>query len=95
MNKLAVSFVGFAFLTFTPLVAVAGQHEGHEGPSPAASTHSAVFKDPVCGMDVSIKGARYMCEYKKTKYYFCTKDDMDKFKKSPPKYLNNKDLNKK
>ncbi len=90
MKKLTVLFAVFAFLSLTSLAAVAGQHEGHETPAPATDVTKGVFKDPVCGMDVTIKGAKYMCEYKKNKYYFCSKDDMEKFKKSPAKYLNKK-----
>lgn len=90
MKKLAASFVVFAFLALSSIAAVAGQHEGHESTPPAAPIKSGVFKDPVCGMDVTVKGTRYMCEYKKNKYYFCSKDDMEKFKKSPAKYLDEK-----
>jgi len=88
MKRLAVSSAIFAFFALMPLAAVADQHEGHESPPPAASVKSGVFKDPVCGMEVTVKGAKYMCEYKKDKYYFCSKDDMENFKKSPAKYLN-------
>ncbi len=90
MKKQAISFAVFAFLALTPLAAVGDQHEGHEGQPPAASIKSNVFKDPVCGMDVTIRGAKYMCEYKKKKYYFCSDEDMQKFKKDPGKYLNKK-----
>ena len=90
MKKQTVSFAVFAFLAFMSLAAVADQHEGHESSPPAASFKSGVFKDPVCGMDVTVKGTKYMCEYKKNKYYFCSKDDMEKFKKSPSKYLDKK-----
>lgn len=79
-----------AFLAVPPLAAVADQHEGHESPSPAAPIKSGVFKDPVCGMDININGAKYMCEHKKKKYYFCTKDEMEKFQKNPGKYLKKK-----
>ena len=90
MKKLAVSFTTFVFLALMPLAAVADQHEGHESPTPATSIKSGVFKDPVCGMEVTIKGAKYMCEYKKNKYYFCSDEDMQKFKKDPAMYMNKK-----
>jgi YHS domain-containing protein len=90
MKKLAISFAVIAFLSLTSLAAVAGQHEGRETLAPATDINKGVFKDPVCGMDVTVKGAKYMCEYKKTKYYFCSNEDMEKFQKSPAKYLNKK-----
>ena len=74
-----------AFLAVPPMAALAEHRLGHEMHRPDTKTN--VFKDPVCGMDVTIKGAKYMCEYKKNKYYFCSKDDMEKFQKDPGKYL--------
>jgi len=42
--------------------------------------------DPVCGMTVDTKDAKFVYEYKGRKYYFCMKADMDKFKANPKKY---------
>ncbi len=39
-------------------------------------------KDPVCG--------NLSAEYKGEKYYFCSKADMEKFKKEPEKYVKKK-----
>jgi YHS domain-containing protein len=89
MKKVIVAAVMLsAFLAAPPLAALAEHTIGHEMHRP--DTKSGIFKDPVCGMDVTIKGAKYMCEYKKNKYYFCSDEDMQKFKKNPGKYLNKK-----
>lgn len=76
------------FLAVPPMAAFAEHRLGHDMHRP--DTKSGIFKDPVCGMDVTIEGAKYMCEYKKNKYYFCSKDDMEKFQKDPGKYLKKK-----
>ncbi|MBI5696498.1 MAG: YHS domain-containing protein [Nitrospirae bacterium] len=44
-------------------------------------------KDLVCGMDVETKDAKWVYEYKGTKYYFCMKGDLDTFKKDPEKFI--------
>jgi YHS domain-containing protein len=49
--------------------------------------------DPVCGMTVDTKDAQKSA-YKGKTYYFCSRDDKDKFDKSPDKYAK-ADANKK
>jgi len=44
-------------------------------------------KDPVCGMMVDEKNARYISEYKGRRYYFCSSICKDLFDKNPEKYL--------
>ena len=44
-------------------------------------------KDPVCGMIVDEKTAKWVAEHNGRKYYFCDKHDMEEFKKDPEKYL--------
>ncbi len=44
-------------------------------------------KDPVCGMDVEVDGARYTWEYEGKTYYFCAKGCMLDFQEDPKKYL--------
>ncbi len=41
--------------------------------------------DPVCGMEAE-KNEELSYTYDGTKYYICSADDMEKFKKNPPKY---------
>ena len=43
-------------------------------------------KDPVCGLMVD-KDPALSAAYKGETYYFCSKADMDQFKKSPEKYV--------
>ena len=46
-------------------------------------------KDPVCGIMVD-KDPNLSTEYKGERYYFCSKADMEKFKKKPEKYVKKK-----
>jgi len=43
-------------------------------------------KDPVCGILVE-KNPALSATYKGDTYYFCSRTDMEKFKKSPEKYV--------
>lgn len=53
----------------------------------AASQTPDTAKDPVCGMSVKISTAKYMSEFKGTKYYFCSEGCKTSFDKEPEKYL--------
>lgn len=44
--------------------------------------------DPVCQMRVSPKLASYATTHKKTRYFFCAKGCLNKFKNDPEKYIN-------
>jgi YHS domain-containing protein len=46
-------------------------------------------KDPVCGLIVD-KDPNLSANYKGETYYFCSKADMEKFKKEPEKYVKKK-----
>ena len=46
-------------------------------------------KDPVCGIMVD-KDPKLAAKYKGETYYFCSKADMDKFRKEPEKYAKKK-----
>jgi len=46
-------------------------------------------KDPVCGILVE-RDQDLSASYKGETYYFCSKTDMDKFKKEPEKYAKKK-----
>jgi YHS domain-containing protein len=43
--------------------------------------------DPVCGMEVDEKTAKFKTEYKGTTYYFCAQGCKEMFEKDPEKYL--------
>ncbi|MBC7334537.1 MAG: YHS domain-containing protein, partial [Actinobacteria bacterium] len=42
--------------------------------------------DPVCGMEVDEKTAKFKTEYKGTTYYFCAQKCKEMFEKEPEKY---------
>ena len=46
-------------------------------------------KDPVCGIMVD-KDPNLSANYKGETFYFCSKADMEKFKKEPEKYVKKK-----
>jgi Cu+-exporting ATPase len=43
--------------------------------------------DPVCGMDVDPATAAARSDYKGKTYYFCSKDEKERFDKDPEKFL--------
>jgi YHS domain-containing protein len=43
-------------------------------------------KDPICGMDVDEKTAKWTSEYKGKTYYFCAPGCKKKFDQDPRKY---------
>lgn len=51
----------------------------------APSSGSAI--DPVCGMSVTIAGAKYTYDYEGTTYYFCCPGCKTTFRKAPEQYL--------
>jgi Cu+-exporting ATPase len=44
------------------------------------------MKDPVCGMDVT-KASKFHADYKGQTYYFCSREDMQKFQAKPEQYV--------
>ena len=60
-------------------------HHGHDHHAPAETTDKA--KDPVCGMSVTIEGARNVHEHAGTTYYFCGAKCREKFIGDPEGYL--------
>jgi P-type Cu+ transporter len=45
------------------------------------------YKDPVCGMEVTVETAASKSEYKGHTYYFCSVADKETFDKNPEKYI--------
>jgi YHS domain-containing protein len=54
-----------------------------------AKKSSEKARDPVCGLTVE-KDPNLSTNYKGETYYFCSKADMEKFKKEPEKYVKKK-----
>jgi YHS domain-containing protein len=50
-------------------------------------TAQAVVIDPVCGMDVTVKDAKYSYKYDGKTYYFCSKKCKNSFVKDPSKFI--------
>ncbi len=46
-----------------------------------------VAKDPICGMDVDEKTAKYKTNYQGKTYYFCAPGCQKTFEANPQKYL--------
>ena len=45
-------------------------------------------KDPICGMMVEVKTAKFKSMYKNTAYYFCSEHCKKQFDESPADYVN-------
>jgi P-type Cu+ transporter len=58
-------------------------------------TRQDVVIDPVCGMDVDVKTAKYSYKYKDKTYYFCSKSCQKSFSKDPSKYIGKEQKNPK
>ncbi|MGA2192514.1 MAG: YHS domain-containing protein [Nitrospirota bacterium] len=52
-------------------------------------TEQEIVIDPVCGMDVVAKDAKYSYKYQGKTYHFCSKSCYNSFKKDPAKYIKN------
>jgi len=44
-------------------------------------------RDPVCGMEVNEKTAKYKTTYRGKTYYFCAAGCKESFEKNPNKYM--------
>ncbi len=91
--KTLISIVAIAVaFAFSPVVASAAECAGKDehADSPALRTAGAAI-DPVCGMEVKTSNAKYVYEYKRTKFYFCSEEDLRKFQASPGKYVSDKE----
>lgn len=58
-------------------------HEHHSHPTESGTTAT----DPVCGMSVTIEGAKHMTTHEGSHYYFCHEGCKTKFTADPQKYL--------
>jgi len=75
-------------LIFALAVLTAGVHgwaQGSRAHRNERSEKAEKAKDPVCGMMVD-KDPRLSTTHKGETYYFCSKADLEEFKKNPEKY---------
>jgi YHS domain-containing protein len=79
MKRTVVAVVLIVILTATSTMVFAQQ----------AKKQTEKAKDPVCGIMVD-KDPNLSANHKGETYYFCSKADMEKFKKEPEKYAKKK-----
>jgi YHS domain-containing protein len=48
---------------------------------------AGMFKDPVCGMEVTYESAQARSEYEGQTYYFCSLSCKEEFDQNPEKYI--------
>jgi Cu+-exporting ATPase len=48
---------------------------------------SGIYKDPICGMDVTYETAQARTEYNGDTYYFCSLECKETFDQDPEKYI--------
>ena len=68
-------------------MAEACEHHDHAS-AKNGGAHGAMVTDPVCGMQVDTRTAKFRYELGDTPYYFCSARCLDKFKANPDGYLN-------
>ena len=96
-SAIAAALILAAF-TATAFAAECAKDKPACGVQQAASkdpTEQDIVIDPVCGMDVTVKDAKYNSKYKGKTYYFCSEQHMKDFKKSPSKYIGKERTKKK
>jgi YHS domain-containing protein len=71
------------------LIAILAAAITASGQNPQSKQAPGKAKDPVCGLTVE-KDPNLSTNYKGETYYFCSKADMEKFKKEPEKYARKK-----
>jgi YHS domain-containing protein len=81
MKQKVLTIILIAVLAATSITALAQASQAKKAPEKT--------KDPVCGLIVE-KDPSLSTNYKGETYYFCSKADMEKFKKEPEKYARKK-----
>ena len=81
MKRRVLAIILIAVLAATSITVLAQTSQAKKAPEKA--------KDPVCGLVVE-KDPNLSTNYKGETYYFCSKADMEKFKKEPEKYVRKK-----
>jgi voltage-gated potassium channel len=62
-------------------------HVHEMGAKVMVSKARKVILDPVCGEEVDPETAQFIQEYEGEKFYFCSQECMDTFKRSPRRYM--------
>jgi Cu+-exporting ATPase len=61
---------------------------GQAQDDPAYADHGTVVRDPVCGLNVDTRTAKFHYDLGDTTYYFCSAGCLEKFGADPDRYLN-------
>jgi YHS domain-containing protein len=82
-----IAFIVALAATATMTLATVGEAQrGGRVPTPANQQKVEKARDPVCGLMVE-KDPRLAAQYKGGTYYFCSRTDMEQFKKAPERYV--------
>jgi Cu+-exporting ATPase len=81
-----IAFIVALVAATMTLTATGEAQRGGRLPTPANQQKVEKARDPVCGLMVE-KDPRLAAQYKGGTYYFCSKTDMDQFKKAPERYV--------
>ena len=84
MRRIAF-IVALAAATMTLAATGEAQRSGRL-PTPTRQQKVEKARDPVCGLMVE-KDPRLAAQYKGGTYYFCSKTDMEQFKRAPERYV--------
>lgn len=60
------------------------EHDMNNAKNTSAASYA---KDPVCGMAVEISTGSFQSAWNTKTYYFCSKEDKDKFELKPDEYV--------
>lgn len=65
---------------------MAGGHGGHQKAS-SSQKEAQLINDPVCGMPLETRTAKFYKPYRGGMYYFCSEECQEKFEQDPEKYI--------
>lgn len=83
---------GFGLGLMIDMKLLRNRHQGHShwgccgGVTHLLERDEEKARDPVCGMQVGVKGAKYKAEVNGRTYYFCSRKCLEEFSKDPNKY---------
>ena len=87
LNIHAVSPEEIAVSILAEIVQLSRSQDIQQTSTAAASGEQEEAKDPICGMTVDIRTAKYQSEFDGKAFYFCCGGCKQTFDKQPDKYL--------
>lgn len=87
--------IGFGLGLIGDMKLMRGRHAGHGGNEGGCCGGGSMYsrnvekggRDPVCGMEVDERKAKFKTEYAGKTYYFCAEKCKKKFEKDPKKFI--------